>query len=199
MNLDCSEKLECFIRQSGTFAGFDFAGHYMMPPDNFVAIFKHYLETGENLLDAYSTVKYLLMDQRYDRGCVLIDEEYNKVVDILDNDFLMSFFTERQRLDCIAESSGQYINYLDATSYETRRVQANVYIADKNIRMAVFQRYGKKCLKCSREHNICLDHVIPVYLGGENSLDNLQPLCKPCNSEKGATTVDYRPKTTING
>jgi 5-methylcytosine-specific restriction endonuclease McrA len=55
------------------------------------------------------------------------------------------------------------------------------------------------CLCCgSREPDIKLtvDHVVPMPLGGTNSIDNIQPLCGPCNSDKGQQIVDYRTSTT---
>lgn len=30
-----------------------------------------------------------------------------------------------------------------------------------------------------------VDHILPWSLGGTDTLDNLQPLCKPCNRAKG--------------
>jgi hypothetical protein len=45
-----------------------------------------------------------------------------------------------------------------------------------------------KCANCHVSLNGCghLDHIMPLYLGGPNSKDNLQWLCKKCNLSKGA-------------
>lgn len=70
-------------------------------------------------------------------------------------------------------------------SYEARRAEANAVIARHEIRQAVFERHGCACLRCGSTQYICLDHIIPVVAGGSNDLDNLQPLCRSCNSSKG--------------
>jgi len=60
--------------------------------------------------------------------------------------------------------------------------------------------YGYTCLACRRkepEIKLTLDHVIPIFFGGINVIDNAQPLCKSCNSSKGTKTIDYR-KTFAN-
>lgn len=36
------------------------------------------------------------------------------------------------------------------------------------------------------------DHVVPLSRGGTNYIDNIQPLCGPCNSQKHAKTIDFR-------
>jgi hypothetical protein len=55
-----------------------------------------------------------------------------------------------------------------------------------------------RCLRCGcklKEKNKSLDHIVPSSKGGANFLENLQPMCKKCNSEKKTdSTVDYRPK-----
>ena len=53
--------------------------------------------------------------------------------------------------------------------------------------------YGNKCLCCGKSNlKLTVDHVIPVSLGGSNSIDNIQPLCRSCNSRKSTRHVDYR-------
>jgi 5-methylcytosine-specific restriction endonuclease McrA len=58
--------------------------------------------------------------------------------------------------------------------------------------LMLLERCGNQCLRCGSRDNITIDHVVPLARGGANLISNLQPLCKPCNSGKGAKTVDYR-------
>lgn len=56
-------------------------------------------------------------------------------------------------------------------------------------------KYGNRCLKCGRSNwdvFLTADHVILLSAGGSNWIDNIQPLCQPCNSSKGRQTTDYR-------
>jgi 5-methylcytosine-specific restriction endonuclease McrA len=39
--------------------------------------------------------------------------------------------------------------------------------------------------------------VVPVSAGGANTIDNIQPLCGPCNSAKHTQTIDYRPVARV--
>ena len=49
----------------------------------------------------------------------------------------------------------------------------------------VFRRHGHKCLKCGTQYDLTVDHKIPLARGGDWSIDNLEPLCRSCNSSKG--------------
>jgi 5-methylcytosine-specific restriction endonuclease McrA len=40
---------------------------------------------------------------------------------------------------------------------------------------------GTKCLWCPATESLTLDHIIPVFDGGENERTNAQTLCHPCN------------------
>lgn len=62
----------------------------------------------------------------------------------------------------------------------------------KEKRNKVFDLFGNQCLKCKSYDDICIDHVIPLAKGGENTVENMQPLCRNCNSAKGVDSADYR-------
>lgn len=52
--------------------------------------------------------------------------------------------------------------------------------------------FNGRCLKCGSADMIVKDHITPVYLGGSDSIENLQPLCHPCNSAKSGECIDHR-------
>ena|ERR1017187_1275474 len=58
--------------------------------------------------------------------------------------------------------------------------------------IALCNKYENKCLCCDKKKKLTPDHVVPVSKGGTSDISNIQHLCGPCNSSKGAKTVDYR-------
>lgn len=44
------------------------------------------------------------------------------------------------------------------------------------------------CVKCQKkepEIKLTADHIVPISLGGTDSIDNIQPMCGSCNASKG--------------
>jgi len=56
----------------------------------------------------------------------------------------------------------------------------------RSLAKRVFERDAYRCKHCGGHHDLCVDHVIPESKGGETTFANLQTLCRPCNSKKGA-------------
>src|SRR5260221_3877516 len=54
------------------------------------------------------------------------------------------------------------------------------------LRWQVWERDNFTCQHCGRRRFLSVDHIIPESHGGELVLENLQTLCTPCNSRKGA-------------
>lgn len=53
------------------------------------------------------------------------------------------------------------------------------------------KRYGsRQCEKCGAKDNLSVDHRKPLARGGHNRIDNLQLLCRKCNSKKGDRYID---------
>lgn len=56
------------------------------------------------------------------------------------------------------------------------------------IYLALIERDGHQCKTCSSIQNITIDHITPLSKGGSDELENLQLLCRSCNSRKGNKT-----------
>lgn len=59
-------------------------------------------------------------------------------------------------------------------------------------RLGVLRRDNFTCKHCSRQLSrdlLEVDHIVPKALGGSNSIENLQTLCRTCNRRKGARFI----------
>ena len=49
------------------------------------------------------------------------------------------------------------------------------------------------CVRCgSGDFPVEKDHIIPIYKGGSDSIENIQPLCPRCNASKGPETFNWK-------
>jgi len=54
------------------------------------------------------------------------------------------------------------------------------------LRHKIFTRDDYRCKYCNSGYDLVVDHIYPHSMGGADSEDNLQTLCRKCNSEKGS-------------
>jgi 5-methylcytosine-specific restriction endonuclease McrA len=46
------------------------------------------------------------------------------------------------------------------------------------------RKFKNKCAICRKKKPLTKDHIFPLSEGGTNFIDNIQPLCRNCNSKK---------------
>lgn len=65
--------------------------------------------------------------------------------------------------------------------------------------LALKAHFRGRCVRCvarrtrSGLKNVERDHIVPIYQGGSDGIDNIQPSCALCNAQKGPEAIDHRP------
>lgn len=67
--------------------------------------------------------------------------------------------------------------------------------------LEVLEQYNYRCVQCgcTPVGRPCKDHIVPIYQGGSDAIDNLQPLCRECNTSKGRETFNWAEYRDIHG
>lgn len=95
--------------------------------------------------------------------------------------------SQRNEIVGIRDSINEHVKQSPKAAYFVRRYEANRHTGKPEVRARIFERDGMKCLHCGAIDRLAVDHIIPVCRGGGDEDLNLQTLCIPCNSKKGAS------------
>lgn len=89
---------------------------------------------------------------------------------------------------------GQSHNLSMYRQHRARREQEALGFHSEGEWQTLKAQYGFTCPCCKRsEPTITLtrDHIIPLVKGGSHFIENIQPLCRSCNSRKNTKTIIY--------
>lgn len=53
------------------------------------------------------------------------------------------------------------------------------------------ESYGNNCVSCGQNKFLTKDHIIPLSKGGTDFIENIQPLCRSCNSQKHTKIIIF--------
>jgi len=91
-----------------------------------------------------------------------------------------------------AEYNG-YIYSRSRSAFQRRSKDLGTHTKEEWLKLAA--KYDFRCCKCGGEVIGGIptkDHIMPIRLGGSDSIENIQPLCRQCNLTKGNRYIDYR-------
>lgn len=179
--------LQCIRESKHAEKRFAINGYFGLSFEDAELISTFRLWSNRNPIDVYAELEWITWD--YNK---IIDEElvYDLEWDV--DVFFKHFFTDEEQVKIVASLRNSVKYWQNKRSKDTVRKKATAHTSKRDVREKVFELHGSSCLACGSDEDICIDHVIPVSKGGENSIDNYQPLCKSCNSSKRDKIKDYR-------
>lgn len=138
----------------------------------------------------------------YNDNCKICKLNKNKCFEDTPNYGLIPIFYEGFMVDGICDDcflkiiekicyiDDYFINILQDKLQEIKnKNRKEIFYKKKKIgnllRKKVFERDKYRCIKCKTHINLTIDHIYPESKGGLTNLNNLQTLCKCCNSKKG--------------
>lgn len=117
--------------------------------------------------------------------CVHCNKKMHAAAGTPESSHILEVWNAKMQLPRACRHEIDYRVFFDAPAAPLPYEQTSRTPIPEAVRSEVWRRDGGRCVKCGSNANLEFDHIIPVALGGANSIANLQLLCQPCNSSKG--------------
>jgi 5-methylcytosine-specific restriction endonuclease McrA len=128
-------------------------------------------------------------DTHYCKDCAFILKKITEKEYLLEEPDPPNLFLAVKQNQKVVKCHGAYPPFHPQGS-KIKRIRKRYQNKRDDLYKMVKNRDGEICQNCNSKENLELDHKKPVSRGGGNNLDNLQILCRDCNAEKSAKTME---------
>ncbi len=99
---------------------------------------------------------------------------------------------EHARWQGIGEKQEYYRRYVKSHPEKISHLKARRYARERGAEgshtleewKSLKTKFNNKCALCKEDKPLTKDHIIPLSQGGTDFINNIQPLCRNCNSRK---------------
>ena len=144
------------------------------------------MELGDKEFSIDYYQKYFVLDEK--TGNLFVRDDFIRCLKELSSDkvwLLLKIMFYNPSLGDSEEEHFQDIYNFENGKGIYHRIRREYTSKRDSLLSELIQRDGKKCRICGSQYDITIDHIVPVARGGRNTLENLQLLCRVCNSRKG--------------
>lgn len=87
---------------------------------------------------------------------------------------------------CAGKVHSAYEAWHGGNSFKPTNVKRKKKISPK-LALSIYRRDGFRCKHCGLTGDLTVDHILAESKGGSSNEENLQTLCRSCNSKKGVS------------
>lgn len=95
---------------------------------------------------------------------------------------------ERYRASLRRHYAGHVSEYVARARRRNAHIRAIGMLAGNHTEQEwqnLLAKHNGQCVACGTTERISRDHIVPLSKGGNDLIENIQPLCMPCNRRKG--------------
>lgn len=167
-------------------------GHYNIPTDVVQAAFTEYTASGSIEIIKNYTFFYDNADQmELYSPCEILsiykgDDKLPELGRLIKKMKTLAVKLNDQSLDDYLQELSLLYAEVEGYSKAKHAIERSQF--SQKIKRAVKKRDGMSCVLCGIKDKLEVDHIRELRCGGDNSMNNLQTLCKPCHLKKTIAT-----------